>query len=86
MSPNGICGEEAIISNTQVILGMVLTRTGVSSSDCSSVGASASFISTTSAPPSPRSSAVTGLPAQPATLACSGIACRTHVCASNNSF
>ena len=37
--------------------------TGVSSSVCSSVGASASFISTTSAPPRPRSSAVTGSPA-----------------------
>ena len=43
--------------------GPACTMTGVASSVCSSVGCTASFISTARAPLTPRSSAVTGLPA-----------------------
>lgn len=44
------------------------TRTGVSSRVCIRVGSMASFISTVRAPPTPKSSAVTGAPARPRTF------------------
>ena len=52
--------ELTVRQNSQ---GPACTMTGVASSVCSSVGCTASFISTARAPLTPRSSAVTGLPA-----------------------